>query len=75
MRNEFGEDSEILVFHDSCGIAVRLQVFKFREWHHQQFIISHAELESDVAAIGNIKWVRAITELRRYLEKYQPPPK
>ena len=74
MRKSFGEASEVLVRNDNCGIAVRLQVFRFGTWHHHEFILSHAELESDQISIADIKWLHSIAALKRYIENYKQPP-
>lgn len=75
LRKAFGEDSELLLRNDNAGIAIRIQVFKFGEWHHQEVIITHAEMDTDLIRVAGLKWRRAIEGLERYLKWYKPPPK
>lgn len=74
LRKEFGEESEVAMRNDNLGIIVRLRVFKCNEWHHHEFVISHAEMDTDQVAVATVKWKHSIGRLHMYIDNYKPPP-
>ena len=75
MKAKFGEDSEVLVRNTSLGVAIRMQVYEKREWHHREFIVTQAQIDSDEdVLLINMMWKRAMAELAHHVENYEVKP-
>jgi len=75
MKAKFGEDSEVLVRNTPLGIAIRMQVYEKREWHHREFTVSQDQIDSDEdVLLINMMWKRGMAELAHYIENYKVKP-